>query len=308
MAVGLAAFQIVLDKGQELDWWSSAWIRWLAFVCVVSTAAFIVRELTAREPIVKLKVFANRNFAIGTLLVTLLGVVLYSAVTLQPLYLQTMMGYTAFAAGWAVSPRGLGALLAMPIVGLLTSRVDMRKLIATGFILFAVSMYMLGGINLQITAWSIGWPTFWTGIGMGCAFVPLATLTMGDLPEKDIGNAAGLFNLQRNIGGSLGISITTTLLARRAQSFQDALVGQLNPANENFNAHLQALLHAFEGHFSGADALRRALGTLYGDLLRQSLLKAYVHDFRLLAGVSVICVFGALFLKRIRPGRSVAAH
>jgi len=308
MAVSLAALQIMLDKGQELDWLASTWIRWLAGICAISTAAFILRELTTREPIVNLKVLANRNFAVGMLLVTLLGVVLYSAVTLQPLYLQTMMGYPALSAGWAVSPRGLGALLAMPVVGMLTARIDMRKLIGVGFILFAVSMFMLGDINLQITAWSIGWPTFWTGVGMGCAFVPLATLTMGDLPEKDMGNAAGLFNLQRNIGGSIGISITTTLLARGAQSYQVSMVGKLNAANMDFDLRLRALTHAFEGHFSAVDALRRSLATLYGHLLQQSMLKAYVHDFRLLSVVSVICLLCVFFLKWVKPKRPATAH
>ncbi|MEJ2039394.1 MAG: DHA2 family efflux MFS transporter permease subunit, partial [Desulfosarcinaceae bacterium] len=287
MALGLAALQIMLDKGQELDWLASTWIRWLAGISAVSLIAFVIRELTTPEPIVNLRVFTNRNFAVGTFLVTLLGVVLYSAVTLQPLYLQTMMGYSALLAGWAVSPRGLGALMAMPIVGMLTSRLDMRKLIGVGFILFALSMYMLSDINLQITAWSIAWPTYWTGVGMGCAFVPLATLTMGDLPEEDMGNAAGLFNLQRNIGGSIGISVTTTLLARGAQSYQASMAGQLNAASMDFQVRLHALVHALEGHFNAVDALRRSLATIYGQLLQQSMLKAYVHDFRILAIVSV---------------------
>lgn len=308
MAVALAALQIMLDKGQQLDWLASAWIRWLAGISAVSTAAFIVRELTTREPIVNLKVFANRNFAVGTFLVTLLGVVLYSAVTLQPLYLQTMMGYTALSAGWAVSPRGLGALLAMPVVGMLTSRVDMRKLIGVGFILFAVSMYMLGDINLQITAWRIGWPTFWTGVGMGCAFVPLATLTMGDLPDQEIGNASGMFNLQRNIGGSIGISLTTTLLARGAQTYQASMVGRLNAADMNYTAHFQALVHALQNHFSAAGALQRALATIYGQLLKQSMLKAYVHDFRLLAAVSVFCLLCVFLLRRVKASRPAPGH
>ena len=308
MAVGLGSLQIMLDKGQELDWLASTGIRWLAAICILSTAAFIVRELTTDEPIVHLKAFANRNFAIGTFLVTLIGVVLYSAVTLQPLFLQTMMGYPALSAGWAVCPRGVGALLAMPVVGYLTGRIDMRKLIGVGFVLFAVSMYLLGDINLQITAWSIAWPTFWTGVAMGCAFIPLATLTMGDLPEKEMGNAAGLFNLQRNIGGSVGISLTTTLLARRAQSFQSAMAGHLTAGSPNLDARLHALVHALQGHFNAVDALRRAMAAIYSKLLQQSLVKAYVQDFRLLAIVSALCLVLVLFLVRVKAHRPVAAH
>ena len=308
MAVGLGTLQVILDKGQELDWLASSEIRWLVGICAVSMAAFIVRELTTPDPIVNLKVFANRNFTAGMILITMLGFVLYSSITLQPLYLQVMMGYPALAAGWAVSPRGLGAFLAMPVVGMLTSRVDMRKLIAVGFILFAVSMYMLGHIDLQITAWSIGWPTFWTGIGLGFAFVPLATLTMGDLPETQMGNGAGLFNLQRNIGGSIGISVATTMLARGAQSNQDAMVGRLAAADPNFHAHMQALVHAFQTHFSPADASRHAMATIYGQLLRQSMVQAYVNDFRMLAAVAVICLSFIFILKRVRRKEVAATH
>ncbi len=129
MAVALAALQVVLDKGQQDNWFEAAWIRWFTAASAVSLVLFIIRELRAREPIVRLRVFRNRNFAVGTLLITLVGVALYSAITLIPLFLQTLMGYPALNSGLAVSPRGIGALMAMPVVGYLTDRVDFRKLI-----------------------------------------------------------------------------------------------------------------------------------------------------------------------------------
>ena len=143
---------------------------------------------------------------------------------------------------------------------------------------------------------------------MGIFAAPLATLTMGDLPEKEIGNATGLFNLQRNIGGSIGISITTTLLARGAQSNHAAMAARLTAGNSNLEARLHALIRALESHFSPVDALHRAMASIYGRLLQQSMTKAFVHDFRLLAAVSAICLVFVFVLKRVKRRQPAAAH
>jgi DHA2 family multidrug resistance protein len=308
MALALATLQIFFDKGQELDWFASLWIRWLSAVCGVSAVSFILWELHVEEPIVKLRVFLNRNFLVGTALVTLLGAVLYSAITLQPLFLQDLMGYTALLSGWAVSPRGVGALLVMPLVGALSSRVDTRWLIGFGFILLAYTMYMLGDVNLQIGIWAVAWPMFLTGVGIGCVFVPLAAATMGTLPKKEMGNGAGLFNLLRNIGGSVGISVLTTTLARRAQAHQAALVAHLTPGDLAFQLRLQELQRALGVHFGAVEALRKALGTIYGDLLTQSMLLAFVDDFRMLALISLLCLAVVIFFKNAKGKGPVASR
>jgi len=308
MAVGLAALQIMLDKGQEKDWFSSDWIRYLAATCGVSLAAFIVWELYVTEPIVRLKVFRNRNFLVGTSLVTLLGVVLYSAVTLQPLFLQTQMGYPAFQAGWAVSPRGAGALIIMPIIGYLASRVDNRLLISAGFVVLGTAMYIFGSLNLQISVWDFVWPTFWTGVGIGCVFVPLATVTMGTLPKREIGNASGLFNLLRNVGGSVGISILTTFLARGAQTNQAQLVSDLTPVDPAYHLRLNELLQYLQTHFGVTEGLQKALGTIYGTLLKQSMLLAFVNDFRSLAVICALCIPLVFFLKHVEARGPAAVH
>ena len=207
MAVSLATLQIVLDKGQQDDWFSASWVSWFLVIFAVTFIVFIVKELRAKEPIVNLRVLKDRNFAVGTLLITLLGICLYSAITLIPLYLQTLMGYTAMLSGLTLSPRGLGALVAMPIVGYLTGAIDFRKVIGTGFMLVAISFWQFGEINLQISMWNIIWPNVMMGVGLSIIFVPLAAVSMGMLPREEMGNASGIFNLMRNIGGSVGIAM-----------------------------------------------------------------------------------------------------
>ncbi len=159
MALSLGTLQVILDKGQQEDWFSTAWIRWLAIISALSLILFLIRELRIRDPIVHLRVFLDRNFAAGTLLITLVGVVLYSAITMIPLYLQTLMNYTALQSGIAVASRGVGALMTMPVVGYLTSKIDFRKLVGLGFFLVALSLWIIGGLNLDITMWEIAWPS-----------------------------------------------------------------------------------------------------------------------------------------------------
>ncbi len=308
MAIGLAALQIMLDKGQQKDWFASDWIRFLAATCGISLAAFIIWELYVAEPIVHLTVFRNRNFLIGTSLVALLGVVLYSAITLQPLFLQTLMGYTALEAGWAVSPRGAGALMVMPIIGYLSSRSDSRLLISAGFVVLGAAMYIFGSLNLEISIWAFVWPSFWTGVGIGCVFVPLATVTMGTLPKREMGNASGLFNLLRNIGGSAGISILTTFLARGAQRAQALLVSDLTPSDPTYQLRLHELLQYLQTHFGTIEGLRKALGMVNQALLKQSMLVAFVNDFSLLAVICAVCIPLVFILKHVKAQGSATVH
>jgi len=181
MAVSIATLQIILDKGQQDGWFDAPWIRWFAVLCAVTMAAFIAWELHVKEPIVNLRVFRNRNFAVGTLLITLMGIALYGMLTLQPLFLQTLLGYTALQSGLAVSPRGVGALLMMPLVGYLTNVIDKRAMIGFGFLLFGATSLLLGNVNLQVSMSSIVWPIALSGIASALIWVPLATVTMGTL-------------------------------------------------------------------------------------------------------------------------------
>ncbi len=308
MAVSLATLQIVLDKGQQDDWFSASWVSWFLGIFAVSMIIFIIWELRAKEPIVNLRVLKDRNFAVGTLLITLLGVCLYSAITLIPIYLQTLMGYTAMLSGLTLSPRGVGALVTMPIVGYLTGAVDFRKVIGTGFVLVAISLWQFGEINLQISMWNIVWPNVMMGAGLSMIFVPLAAVSMGMLPREEMGNASGIFNLMRNIGGSIGIAAVTTLLERRAQVHQSEMVSHLSPGSPSFQAHSHQLQQAFSQYFPPSEALQKANGTIYNELIRQSTLWAFIDNFRLLAAVSLFCVGAAMLLKRVKAKGPVSLH
>lgn len=308
MAVSLATLQIILDKGQQDEWFAASWVRWFAVICVTAMVLFIVRELKTREPVVNLRVLKDRNFAVGTLLITLLGVCLYSAITLIPIYLQTLMGYTAMLSGLTLSPRGLGALVAMPVVGYLTGTVDFRKVIGTGFILLAVSLWQFGGITLEISMWNIILPNILMGVGLSMIFVPLSAVAMGMLPREQMGNASGIYNLMRNLGGSVGIAAVTTILERRAQVHQSDLVSHLAPGDPAYQLHFRALRQAFGHYFPATESMRKTGGTLYDELIRQSTLWAFIDNFRLLAILSLGCVGAVMLLKRVKPKKVSAPH
>ena len=308
MAIALAALQVILDKGQRDDWFAASWIRWFATASAVSMITFIVWELRVKEPIVNLRVFANRNFAMGTLLITAVGFALYSAITLIPLFLQTLMGYPALQSGLAVSTRGVGAMIAMPVVGFLTGRVDFRKLIGTGFFLLAVSLWLISDLTLEISMWDIAWPSVLTGVGLAMMFVPLATVAMGTLSQKDIGNASGIFNLMRNLGGSIGISFLITFLARHAQANQATLVSHLTSWDLAYQHRLPEIQNFFSTHLGSVEAHRQAQRFVYETLLKQSQLLSFVESFRMLVVISLICIVAAFLLKRVKSRGQISSH
>jgi DHA2 family multidrug resistance protein len=308
MAVALGTLQIVLDKGQQDDWFAAAWIRWFTLTTAVSLAVFILWELRSRAPIVQLRVFRDRNFAVGTLLFTLVGVCLYSAITLIPLFLQTLLGYPALLSGLAVSPRGVGALLTMPVVGFLTTRVDFRKLIGMGFFLVSVSLWVIGDLTMEISIWHIAWPSVVQGVGLAMLFVPLATVSMGNLAQKDIGNASGIFNLMRNVGGSVGIALLTTYLTRHSQANQAAQVSRLTPWDFAYRHKLDEVGNYFGTHLGSAEIHQNAQHFIYNSLLQQSQLLAFMQSFRMLAVLSLICIAVAVLLKKVRSRGRMASH
>src|SRR2546426_7680847 len=229
MALWLGTLQIVLDKGQEADWFAAPWIRWLSTISVLAFVAFLVRELRTRDPIVQLGILRDRNFAVGLALITVMGAILYASISLLPLFLQTLLNYPALQSGLALSPRGVGALVSMIVVGRLVNRIDPRLLIACGFALLSVATQMLAHLTLEVAMRNVIVPNVIAGLAMGFIFVPLTTVALGTLPNEQIGYATGLYNLMRNIGGAFGIAITTTLLAPDAQRHHGPLGPDLSP-------------------------------------------------------------------------------
>ena len=263
-------------------------------------AAFIWRELTVADPIVDLRIFKNRNFTAGTLLLGVYGMILYGITAMLPLFLQTLMGYPALQSGLAVSPRGLGSFVSMFVAGRLVNIVDNRVLLALGFVILAISAGMLGQINLEIAMSSVAWPNVINGFATGFIFVPLTTMAMGTLRKRDMGNATGVYNLMRNIGGSVGIAGVATLLARGAQTHQSILSGNLSALNPVFRQDLDALRQGVTAGSGPITSTQQAYGLIYGGLIRQSTLLAYIDNFRLLAGLALAALPLILIFQRVR--------
>ncbi|HEX8888648.1 MAG TPA: DHA2 family efflux MFS transporter permease subunit [Pyrinomonadaceae bacterium] len=310
MALGLAALQLVLDKGQEEDWFSSPVIFWTTVLSIGALLAFVIWELRTSEPIVNLRILANRNFAVGTMVMTIIGVVLYGTIALLPLFLQTMMGYPAVQSGMAVSPRGIGSIISMIIIGRLVGKIDSRYLIIFGFIILAYSTYMFSDINLQISMGSIVWPSIISGLAMGFVFVPLTTTAMGTLSNEQMGNASGVYNLMRNTGGSIGIAAMTTMLARGGQIHQAAMVSHLTPYDPAFQQRMQQIQGALATQMNSGAAQQQAYATIYGTAARQAMVMSYVDNFRIMAFLCVICIPLVFFFKRVkaRKGAGAAVH
>ena len=311
LAVWLGALQIILDKGQEDDWFGANWIRWATGILVVAFVAFIVREMTHDKPLVNLRVFRHRNFLLGCLLIAIFGGLLYGLVTLLPLFYQELLGYTAFAAGWAVSPRGIGAILAMPIIGVLTNKLDTRWLIACGFAMFGISSLRFGQADLAISQWSFLWAIVLSGFGSGSIFVPLSTTTVTGLANEEIGNASGLYNLSRNVGGSIGISIVNTIVARHQQLHQNELVHSVTSTGIALQNQLQTLQHYLQTQgYSATDSMRKAYGIIGEIVSGQARLWSYVDDFRYMALVSFACIPIVFMLKKasLRKGAQSIGH
>ncbi|MGC2446169.1 MAG: DHA2 family efflux MFS transporter permease subunit [Candidatus Sulfotelmatobacter sp.] len=311
LAVWLGALQIILDKGQEDDWFGATWIRWAFVILIVCLVLFLVREFRHKQPLVDLRVFRHRNFALGCVLIGLFGAAIYGLVTLLPLFYQELMGYTALAAGWAVSPRGIGAIIAMPIIGYMTSKIDNRWLIVTGFTMFGISAIWFGEVNLSIGQWSFLWAILISGFGSGCVFVPLSTTAMAFLKNEEIGNASGLYNLLRNIGGSIGISVVNTIVSRHQQLHRNELAASLNPGRVT----VQQTVHGLQSYLSTqgaspADALHQSYGLIGEALSGQARLWSYVDDFRYMALMCFGCIPIVFALKKTvgRRGALRAGH
>jgi DHA2 family multidrug resistance protein len=308
LVVWVGALQVVLDKGQDEDWFSSKLITRLTVITVAGLIAFVVRELRTAEPFVDLRVFANRNFWTGTLTMAVVMGVMYSSATILPQFLQTLLGYTAELSGLAITPRGMGALCAMPLVGYLISFVDGRKMILFGLGMLAFSNHLLGNLSMEIAMESFVLANIVQGVGMGFIFVPVVTLAVGTLRNEQMGNATGLFNLVRNIGGSIGISAATTYLVRDAQRHQNLLVAHLTPYDAAYQQHLAGLQAAFAPISGAPQAQQMAHGAIYGILLQQSTLLAFVDTYRWMAVAVVLCVPGVLLMRKLIARKGPAVH
>ncbi|HXB74637.1 MAG TPA: DHA2 family efflux MFS transporter permease subunit [Candidatus Acidoferrales bacterium] len=305
LALGIGALQLLLDKGQEEDWFGSKFIAILAVLAGAALIAFVVRELRAQAPVVQLRVFKDRTYAAGVFLMTMLGFVLYGSLLLLPIFLQTLLGYSALDAGIAMAPRGLGSFLTMPLVGTVLGRFDPRKVLAVGLVGAAWTLYSLSNLNLNAGYWDIFWPQFIQGASLAMLFVPLTTATMDPIPKEEMGNATSMFNLMRNLGGGVGIASATTFLFRRTQ-FHSHMLGEhisaLSPQTRTYLNNVQAAMVA-----RGSDpsaAVRQSYIAAWGMVQRQASMLAFLDTFRAMAVVFLLVLPFLLIMKRPSHRRS----
>jgi DHA2 family multidrug resistance protein len=310
LAVGIGALQILLDKGQEEDWFQSHLMVALAIIAVVLLTVFVIHELTTDDPVVDLRVFKIRSYAVGVFLMTVVGFVLYGSLVLLPIMLQTLLGYPSLQAGIAMAPRGMGAFVMMPITGIMTGRFDARKLLTAGLVIGGGTLLWLSLINLQAGYWDIFWPQIIQGVGMSLLFVPLTTVSMDPIPREKMGNATSLFNLMRNIGGSIGIAVTGTLIARHTRVVTGTLGEHVNiydPETQQMFLQMRAAFMA-----AGADivtATNRTYAALFGMISRQAAMVSFVGLFELLGFIFLALIPLVLLMKRPGGGApAVGAH
>ena len=310
LAMGIAALQIVLDKGQEKDWFGTHWVTVLTLIAVVALCAFIVYELRAKDPVVDLRVFKNLTYSTGVFLMTVLGVGLYGSLVLIPLVLQTVLGYPAFQAGIAMAPRGFGSFIAMPVVGAVLAKVDPRKMLAGGIVICSITLYQLSRLNMNAGFWQFCWPQLFMGLALGMLFVPLTTVTMDPISNESMGNATSLFNLVRNLGGSIGIAAVNTIETRREQLDINVLGTDVTRGNPS----AVSIMHALQQYFVSkgqdiVDATDKARAILFQMIDQQSRMIAYNTTFRILAILFIAMIPFLFLLKRpTKKSGPVAAH
>ncbi len=302
VSIGLASLEIVLDKGQELDWFGNSFICWAAFVAGVCLLGAIGWELYTKNPVVNLRLLGERNFAFCCTIVLGVYTALYASTFLLPQFMQELMGYNATQAGLAVSPAGLVTMVEVPIVGWLLSKgTDARRLIACGIVTLTAGTWWLSLGNLQVGETDLIWPRVVQVLGLGMTTVPLSTIMFRFLPTEQSSNAAGIYALVRNEGGSIGIALSSTFLQRTAQAHQTYLTANLPASSPLTQQALQAV-----GGSQGFDTAGQAgasMALLYGRLQQQAQLLAYMDQYRLFTYILLALLPLVFFLKR--PPRAV---
>jgi DHA2 family multidrug resistance protein len=295
------ALQIVLDKGQEDDWFSAVWVRWAVTILVVSLLWFIRHSWKAKQPLVNLHILVkNRNFAVGCLLIFMLGIAIYVTVAILPLFYQEVLGYTALTAGIAVAPRGLGSMLGLPVMGMISHRLDNRWLLCAGFLVFGVCSITFANVNLGISPTTLLLPVMVTGFALSFVFVPIASMATNSLTNEQMGNATGIFNLLRNIGGSIGISMAETALIRRESFHQSMIAASVPRAGILFEQHTaqsSAYFGRALGHAAGQPA---AMAAMYMQIERQAMLWSFVDVFRWTALIAFAAGGMVWLFRRVR--------
>jgi len=301
--------QIVLDKGQREDWFESNFIVTLSIICAAALIFVIVWEWKHKDPIIDLHLFRDRTFGISNLLMFMLGFALLGSTLLLPLFSQTLLGYTAEKAGLALMPGGFMIILLLPLVGFLLSRYTPRWLLLFCLVILSFSLFHMTGFDLGIDFRTLATARVIQAAGMAFLFVPINTAAYAFLPREKNNAASGLMNLARNIGGSVGISVVTTMLDRKTQTHLNDFASHLSAGNAALRTMVQGAARAMVSRgIDAAGANQRAYALVQGTLQRQATMLAYIDCFWFL-GVAILAMIPTVFLiKKSRPGGGMAVH
>ena len=310
LALGLG--EIVMDRGQRADWFATPWVWYFSLIAGSAFLILVWHEWRIPDPIVQFRILKNKNFTIPTILLIVLTFSSYGMQILNPVFLQDLLGYTAWKAGLAMAPRGLGVMCAMFLLGGIARRgYDTRPLVMTGFLLIGAATWQLGTLNLNMSISNFTWPTLVQGIGMGLVFPNLSAAALGSIRREEMGYAASIYSMTRNIGGSIGTSVLTTLLVRRQQVVQSNLVDHVSIFDawrlSNAPAHLPGA-HTFNLANQLMTGQKQGLAMLYGSVQAQATMISLNDIYKTLGGVVVISALLCFFLPRARGRAPAGAH
>lgn len=290
LIIWLSSLQVFLDKGNNADWFNSTWVCWTAALSVFSMIGFFVSQLIRKNTIIDLYVFKDKNYAVGTLLLTVIMGVIYASMAIMPLFLQNLLGYTAFLSGWAIMPRGIGCIIAIIITGVFAQKMNYKLVTILGLVLLGISCLMLGNLSLQISMVNIILPNLIMGLSMGFCMMPLTTLSIKTLENHQMTNATGIQSLLKETGGAIGMSIVATLLSRYGQMHQCNMVGHLHNLNPAFQIKFEAAKNMLAQYMHVSLASIKANYLMYAELLKQSNLWAFIDAFRVFGLIALVII------------------
>lgn len=293
----LVTFQIVLDKGNNADWFNAPWICWMSLASAIFFLLFVFSQLKIKDPLCNLKVFKDKNFLFGTVIQMIMQGVLLASMAILPQFLQGLMGYDSYLSGLSVMPRGVGCLVTLFVYGAIANKINTKLIIIIGLTLLGFAGWELGFVNLQISPLNIAIPNFIYGLGIGFAMIPIITLSCSTLKNNQMTNASGLQNLLKNLGGAIGTSLVATFVSRFGQMHQYSLVQNLNPLNPHYIERLNAAALFFSQQADSTSAVNMAKLLLYKQLLQQSMLSAYVDAFKVFSIACFALIPLVIFMK-----------
>lgn len=293
----LLSMQIVLDKGQQYNWFDCGWICWLAGFSLVCLSFLIVWEIENKNSFMKVRLFKDRNFFIGTIISTAISMVVFTTMYLAPQFIQNVMGYTALLSGLSMAPRIISCLLMLLVIPHLMRIYDSRLLIAIGFFFLGLATFMYTNVNLAVSFFFVSIPNFLLGIGVILTFIPISALALGTLPKEELANGASLHNFCKTIGVAIVVSMSSTLVARHSQMHQGYLVDNLSNYNLVFQNKMAGWTHTFMSNASSTFATQKANAYAYKQMIVQSTLFAYVDTFAIVAMLAFVLIPLAFFMK-----------